>query len=258
MAELEKNETLEKLESIDFSKDTINIDEAFDAIKDFKAEYESAKSLEAENLIEELAPKYLVDGFAEKFMQEKENLRNYIRKFDPNLEEVKKMKSEEIDKVYKVANYIFNVWQMKLNEMEANFDLTREEWSMISTALNHKIEFDVNEAINLADLKINWMNGAEKAAKASGLKVGTLIKTKITIAKCVILYHLISKYKVKGSGETFNSLISVISKIGDINKLFNAFNVVKERLSSEFTVWGGNLEIEQSPAPVEAPQSDVV
>jgi len=244
MEELKKNEKLEQLESVDFTNEGIDINDAYETIKDFKAQYEDIKKLESENILTELGPKYFDGGFVEQFKKERDNLRGYIKRYDPNTDDVKNMAHSDIDKIYQIANYLFNVWQMKLNEMVANFDLTKEEFKLIDMALNHKLDYDVNEALNLADLKAHWLDIADLTYKSLSMgNKNEIVKTKIEIGKCVILYHLISKFRVKGSGKEFGNLLSVIQKIGDINKLFNALTVMKERVSSELQLWGGNLPI---------------
>jgi hypothetical protein len=38
--------------------------------------------------------------------------------------------------------------------------------------------------------------------------------------------------------------MSILTKIGERIKLFNAYNVWIQRLSNEFKLWGGNLTVE--------------
>jgi hypothetical protein len=68
--------------------------------------------------------------------------------------------------------------------------------------------------------------------------------TRIDVNDLIIFYHLFSKHKVKGINSDYYNFLSVLSKIGERIKLFNAYNVIVQRLSSDFVLWGGSLDVE--------------
>ena len=71
------------------------------------------------------------------------------------------------------------------------------------------------------------------------------LKTLINVNDLIIFYHLFSKYKVQGITKEYYDFVSVLTKIGERIKLFNAYNVVIQRLSNDFQLWGGALSVEQ-------------
>jgi hypothetical protein len=67
----------------------------------------------------------------------------------------------------------------------------------------------------------------------------------INVNDVIILYHLVSKYKVKGVNSNFYNYLSLLTKIGERIKLFNAYNVWVQRLSDDFQLWGSSLTVDE-------------
>lgn len=244
-AEFQVTSSTDELDNFDFtSQKEFDIDGYHELVNALKSQNpdDSMKELiklqEAKNIIEKTANEFLNPAFVEQYAKEEQNLLNMIKKFDPNLEEVKKLTEEQKDKIYDIAQYLFNAFQKKLNELEFSFPLTNSEHKLVENIFHKKLEYDQNEVFQLKDLKNNYLD------KKFNLTDGEL-KTLINVNDLIIFYHLFSKYKVQGITKEYYDFVSVLTKIGERIKLFNAYNVVIQRLSNDFQLWGGALSVEQ-------------
>lgn len=199
---------------------------------------EIIKLQEAKNIIEKTANEFLDPSFVEQYAKEEQNLLNMIKKFDPNLDEVKNLNEVQKDKIYDIAQYLYNIFQKKLNDLNFIFPLTNEEYKLIMNIFKNKLEYDQNEVFQLKDLKENYLDKDFKF-------VDGIWQTEVNVNDLIIFYHLYSKYKVKGITNEYYAFVSVLTKIGERIKLFNAYNVVVQRLSNDFQLWGGALSVEQ-------------
>ena len=59
----------------------------------------------------------------------------------------------------------------------------------------------------------------------------------IDIKNIVMLYHFLGKHSVKGIGAEFYTFASILGKIADTNKIYNAYNIIKSRLDNDFALW---------------------
>jgi hypothetical protein len=235
----------DELEKFDFSSDKeFDIEQYHELISFAKKEQEddSVKDLiklqEAKNIIEKDSKNFLMPEFVDKFHQEEENLVNMIKKFDPNIEFVRNMTEEQKDKVYEIAQYLFNNYQKKLNELNFHFPLTNDERKFVFNVFRNKLEYDQNEVFQLKEVKDNYLD------KEFDKGEDGIYNTFINVNDLIIFYHLISKYKVKGITQEHYDYLQILTKIGERIKLFNAYNVVVQRLSNDFQLWGGSLSVE--------------
>ena len=161
-----------------------------------------------------------------------------IKKFDPNLDEVRALSEVQKDKIYEIAQYLFNSFQKKLNDITFNFPLTNDERKFVFNVFTNKLEYDQNEVFQLKEIKDNYLDKKfEKDANGDFI-------TYINVNDLIVFYHLISKYKVKGITKEHFDYLQILTKIGERIKLFNAYNVVVQRLSNDFQLWGGSLDVE--------------
>lgn len=235
----------DELETFDFtSEKEFDIEQFHEMVTMLRKEEsdESMKELvklqEAKNVIEKDAKVFLNPDFVDKYTQEELNLINMIKKFDPNLEFVRNMTEQQKDKIYEIAQYLFNSFQKKLNELTFHFPLTNEERKFVFNVFRNKLEYDQNEIFQLKEVKDNYLDKEfEKGANGE-------FDTYINVNDLIIFYHLISKYKVKGITQEHYDYLQILSKIAERIKLFNAYNVVVQRLSNDFQLWGGALSVE--------------
>jgi hypothetical protein len=233
------------LEKFDFStNNAFDIEQNYELVSVLKEEQpdeamkELVKLKEAKNIIEKDAKRFLNPEFVDTFNKEEENLINMIKKFDPNLDSVRDMTEENKDKVYEIAQYLFNIYQKKLNDLLFYFPLTKEEVKFIFNVFRNKLEYDQNEVFQMKDLKDNYLDKEFEKQEDGNFM------TYINVNDLIVFYHLISKYKVKGITQEHYDYLQILTKIGERIKLFNAYNVVVQRLSNDFQLWGGALSVE--------------
>jgi len=236
----------EDIENFDFSsEEPFDIETNYELIESLKKEEEDSeeakeiiKLREARNIIEKDAKIFLDPAFVDQFAKEEQNLLNLIKKFDANKEEVRNMTESQKDKIYGIAQYLFNVYQKKLNDINYSFPLTKEEIKFVYNVFRNKLEYDQNEVFQLKDIKENYLDKEFDKDETGGAI------THINVNDLIIFYHLISKYKVKGITQEHYDYLQVLTKIGERIKLFNAYNVVVQRLSNDFQLWGSTLTVE--------------
>lgn len=248
----EKNydvKTMDDVLKIDFSSDEeLNLDEAYEFVsmsKNPKETKELVEQKEADNIIKNNSEKYLDPEYVEKMNNDHENLRNMLKKYDVNSNIVKNMKEIEKDKIYGLAEFLFNDYQKKLNDMNFNFEITRDEWKFMFDVLHNKLEYDQNEIFQLKEVREQYLNKVDEIFKSIPRDIND-IPTVINVNNLIILYHLISKYKVKGINKYHFSYLTLLTKIGERIKLFNAYNVWVQRLSTDFQTWGGSLSVDEN------------
>jgi hypothetical protein len=234
------------LESFDFAGDKdFNIDENFELIHTLKRleqsdeQKEFVKLQEAKNIIEKYSKIFLNVDFVDQFSKEEQNLLNLIKKYDPNIDDVRNMSEEQKDKIYEIAQYLFNVFQKKLNELNFIFPLSKKEFKFMLKVFREKLEYDQNEVFQMKELKENYLDN-----DFNEIDGDMNVITRINVNDLIVFYHLFAKYKVKGITTEYHDFLQILTKIGERIKLFNAYNVVVQRLSNDFQLWGGSLSVE--------------
>ena len=239
--EMQEIDLLEELSNHDFSSDEpTDIDKYFAVLEDAERDNELFKSQESENIITELSPKYMDEDYLKDLNKSKENLLSFIKKHDVNGDIIQKMSEQDKDKVFAIGKFLNRCFVSKVNELTFTFELTIEEYKFISTAFRSKMSYDGTEVFNLIELKQRYLDEWEQKYKALPKGVPGFFVT-IDIKNVVMLYHFLSKHTVKGVEKEFYYFVEVLTKIADTNRLFNAYNVVKDRLNSEFFVWSGSI-----------------
>jgi len=256
---------LEELVNLDFTED-FDLDKYHQQIQQLKGGVESdeLKLLEAENIIKDLGPKYLSEENQEDMSKTSLGLRNYIKRFEAGGDEMKTIEELEDplaveagkDKVYELANFLFNNFISKINNVEFSMELTMGEHKFLDTTLRQKTEYDGNEVLNIVTLlpKIEeWRQISKTIPRgAEGFMID------ISIQDVVMVYHFISKHKVKGFGSELENFHNLLTKIGETNKIFNAYNILKDRLGDDFKNWASSITIDtayQIPEITEVPQT---
>jgi len=125
--------------------------------------------------------------------------------------------------------------------MTFNFGITKDEWKFMYDVMYHKIEYDQNELFQLKEVRERYLEGVKEIDKTLNTDI---IPSVINVNDLIILYHLISKFKVKGINKQHFSYLTLLTKIGERIKLFNAYNVLIQRLSADFQTWGSCLSVD--------------
>jgi len=257
MEKIEKNEKLETIEkygiesvddivNFDFSSENeFKIDENYELIKHTKKPSETKELIEkrdADKIIEDTSSNFLDENYVKLMNDGYNNLISLLKKYDVNSDLVKNMTEEEKDKIYGIAEYLFNEYQKNLNNMDFIFELTQDEWKFMLDVIKNKLEYDQNEIFQLKEVREQYLEKSEELYK--DIPNGENIPTVINVNNLIILYHLISKYKVKGLNKSHYSYLSLLTKIGERIKLFNAYTLWVQRLSDDFKLWGGSLTVD--------------
>lgn len=235
---------LDTLVNHNFSGDKeLNLDESYEMITVLERENKLAKTLEAENIISELEDLYVDSDFKEKLNKSFDNVKSFIKKYNIEKDEIKNMTEEEKTKLFAIGSFINKNVGYLLNELEFSISLTREEYKFVSTAVEQKLSYDGNEVFNIIELDAKYLKKWKEIDKSLGKQVPSFI-VNIDIRNVVMLYHFLGRHTVKGLGREFYIFASVLKKIADTNKLYNAYNILKERLSTDFSIWTGAMEPE--------------
>jgi len=242
---------LDELVNFDFTENDFDVEKYHKEIQKLKGDTsvkkDELKILEAENIIKDLAPKYLTDEYQKEMDKTSQSLSNYIKKFDADGDDIKAINAltdqkevdKNLDKIYELANFLFNNFILKINNLEFSMELTLGEYKFLDTTLRQKTEFDGNEVLNIITLlpKLEEWRGISKTIPrgAEGFMID------INIQDVVMVYHFISKHKVKGFGSELENFYNLLTKIGETNKIFNAFNIIKDRLGEDFKNWTSTI-----------------
>ena len=239
--------TMEDSLDIDFSTDDLNLEEAYEFInltKKPKQTKEYIEQKEADYVINNSSSKFLNFSYVDIINKEHTNLRNMLKKYDVNGELVKNMLETDKDKIFSLAEYLFNEFQKKLNNMDFIFPLTRDEWKFIIDVIHNKLEYDQNEIFQLKEVREKFLDIVDTNIKYLNKQDDEIITT-INVNDLIIFYHLFSKYKIKGINKQHVLYISILVKIAERIKLFNAYNIWVQRLSTDLQIWGGSLTIDE-------------
>ena len=131
----EFKEKIEQLEKFDFSSSEVfNVDSNFDFINGLEFERAQLKNLEAESFVKNNGKLYLDKIVIDEFFSKRNNLVELIRRYASDKDELKVL-SDEVgggrDKLYKIANFLYNSFSLHINEMKYKIKFTYEEYDFI-------------------------------------------------------------------------------------------------------------------------------
>lgn len=250
MSKLEvSNDKLQQLEAFDFSSDEkFEITDNYDVVTSYKIARENVLQQESENVIMDLGPKYLDSETIDTFMNKRDNLVNMLRKYaadKPELLELSNSAGGERDKLYAIANYLYNKFISDMSNMKFNIQLSHSEIKFLVNTIKHKLTYDVDNIFQVNKFKEDFLDilisDAEKLSKEDTMVVS------INTNNLVLLYHIIAKHTVLGIGEGFYNFIGILSKISEVNQVFNALNIIKERLNTDFNIWAAAITPDETP-----------
>lgn len=216
--------------------DEIDINDVFSKIKNVNTIKQSQKLFEAEEIIKKLS--YYIDVEDEqKLYRYIDVVRKYIKKYDIEKEENKNISESEFDKIYAVGREMINYLSEFINNLEFTLVLSVKEMKMILHILNN-INYKADDILNFKEIYESHVLEIKRLSYDKNfIKTGADAIFKIDIKKSLILYHFINKFENRGINENFYVIEKIINKLFDINNLFNAINVLKDRLNSEYNLW---------------------
>lgn len=236
-----------ELENTNFSEtESFDYNQYYSAIEKIAKKNQTIKQDEAENVISEFAPNFVDEKFIEELNKRKQSIIDFIRMYDPNDKKiVEEMNQGGVDKVYAIFNYLLNSYINYINEMEFNFEMSSAEFKFLHKILTNSIEYNGDDVFNYVEFMDSFWGGAYEQVQSDKTKESYVFK--ITIKQILLLHHLIKEFKVKGITNDFKSFRSVLYKIGQTNKIFNAYNIIIERMKDDAKLWGTALDSVLSP-----------
>lgn len=245
--EMEENnnlkDTLNKakdIENFDYKSNDFDHNEFYGVIENIAKQNNTIKNNEAENIIKNDNGKLVDKKFIDELEVKKNRVLDLIRKYDPNSDMVKNMHEHDVDKIYAISTYLINVYIQYLNDMTFNFEIKTEEYKFLNKILTRVIEYNGDDVFNYVDFyETVWSNVIQQYESDKSV---SSIKINIPIKKILILHHLIKDYKVKGITEEFRYFRNILYKIAETNKLFNAYNIIVERIKDDCKLWGNALD----------------
>jgi len=145
---------------------------------------------------------------------------------------------EEKDSLYSNSQELWKEYTNALRDVKYNFHLNRVQWKFLTDLILSKLEYDVNTvffAIELTELL-----GSMKNVKYSNDE--ELVAFPVNATEITYIYHLISKYKVKGLTKDSYTFSKVLMRIGNISKLFNYYDSYAKSLSTDIQNWVTSFE----------------
>ena len=239
-----------ELESIDFKNEELDYNSYYEAIASIAKKNTNYKQEEAENIISDVANQVVDTDFIAELDKKREAIKDFIRKYDPNSDIIKNMTLVDVERIYSIFNYLLNSYIQYLNEMTFNFEVTNQEFKFLDKVLVRETEYDGDEVFNYTEFIESFWESA-KAEYEKDKSKGSFI-FKINIKKILLLHHLIKGHKVKGVTIEFKIFRNVLYKIAQTNRVFNAYNIIVERLKDDAKLWGTALDAVITPKEVEA------
>lgn len=240
----EFNETLAKvaeLDTIDFkNSEDFDYKEYYSAIEKISKQNGNLKNEEAENIISDTAPEFVDAEFLTSMDKKKEQVLDFLRVYDPNKETTKAMSEHEVDKVYAISNYLVNSYINNINTILFDVTFTKAEFKFLDGLLMHQVSYNAEDVFTFAELYDNFWLEASNTYKEN--KSQDTFTFKISIQHILIIHHLIKDVKVKGITNDFKSFRSILNKIAQTNKVFNAYNILVERIKEDCKLWGAALD----------------
>lgn len=245
---VEERTLLDDLVELDITNtDDIDINMYYKEIEDIRFGHEELKKQEADIILEELGPKYIDDSHSSKMEEAKKQLYNWIKKYDVNSEFIKNASSEERDKIYGIVQFLKNHYLNIIEKLMFAFEITDKEYKFLRKSLRDEMKYNGVEAFNIIELYSNYITQWDALHK----ELGGGFVAPIDIKNVVMLYHFLSKHEVKGLHDDFRIFISILGKIADMNKVYNAFNIIKERINTDFLIWAGAISTDYVDMPEE-------
>jgi len=242
---------LEKLVSLEFNEeDEVNIDEYAEVINIMERDASMLKNEEAEVIIKNSSEKFLKEDYLEKLEKSYASILNFYKKYDPNSDLIKDMKEDEKNKIYSVGNFLNKNYSELIDNMDFTITLLKSEYVFLSTAIERKITYDGNEVFNIIDLNERYLKSWKENFKKITKDVDTF-DIDIDIKNIVMLYHFLQKHTVKGLSSEFYNFASVLQKIAETNKVYNAFNIKKDRANTNFLAWTSAISPEKNITPTD-------
>jgi len=200
------------------------------------------KLRDAESIIQEYGGKYLEYTSLEKYEEVFLNLNAFLIKFRTDSDEVKSMTKSDRDKLFGYGTSLFKAYQDRYSALEFNFELSVKEWNYIDHTLTRKISYNGQELFNYWELYMKFIEPTRAIADKLPKGIEGFVPV-CSIQSLILLSHLLMKHEEKGSTESFHAFRTVLTEVAKMTRLFNAYGVMLERATSQFTNWVNALNM---------------
>jgi hypothetical protein len=147
--------------------------------------------------------------------------------------------SDEKDELYKQAQILWGDYATELRNAKYVFYLNRQQYNFLTDTITKKMEYDVNTVFLAIELT-NTMGNMKLKSNFPDDKV--LEGFEVDATEITYIYHLISKYKVKGLDKSAYNFGNVLKRIGDISKIVNYYDNTGKTLSGDIQDWVAKFE----------------
>lgn len=163
-------------------------------------------------------------------------------KLDSKIDEIKQfisnnngkgLSNSEKDELYLSSQKIWKEFISDLEKTKYNFYLNKSQHKFLVDLVMNKLEYDVNSVFFAIELK--ELFGALKSVKYKN--DNEVVSYPVNATEITYIYHLISKYKVKGLTQDSYLFAEILMKIGDISKIFNYYDATGKNLASDIQDW---------------------
>jgi hypothetical protein len=165
---------------------------------------------------------YKRDGFDYRLIDEEmeNNLDNHINSISSYCKENngKGKSTKEKDELYLNSQKLWKNYISDLESTKYNFYLNKDQWKFLTDLVLNKLE--------LFDLM-----------KSSKYKRDEYIAYSVNATEVTYIYHLISKYTVKGLTKDSYLFSEILILIGAISKLFNYYDATGKNIASNIQDW---------------------
>ena len=164
-----------------------------------------------------------------------QNLNDYIKSNNGKGQE-----DQVKDKLYKESIEMWKELASSLKDVNYSFFLNRKQFNFLVELLTEKLEYDVNTiflAVELRNMLGKWNDISSKTKSDKEIKEYFSDATEITY-----IYHLISKYKIKGISNATLYFTEVLRKIGYLSKIINYYDTSAKNLKKDIELWVAAFE----------------
>lgn len=145
--------------------------------------------------------------------------------------------TEEKDALYLESQKSWKKYIIDLESAKYNFYLNKEQWKFLTELVLHKLEYDVNSVFFAIELKELF-----DSMKSTKYTSNEYIPYSVNATEVTYIYHLISKYTVKGLTKDSYLFSEVLLLIGSISKIFNYYDATGKNLSADIQDWVATFE----------------
>ena len=125
-----------------------------------------------------------------------------------------------------------------MTEAKFNLHLNRSQYKLFSDILVTKLEYDADTVF----VAIEISSALSKMKEHKFTNDTEVFPFKVNATELTYIYHLISKWKVKGLSSSAFVFAEILQRIGTVSKLFNYYDKFAKYLSEHIQNWITSFE----------------